>query len=62
MNNNTKNQEKKPRKVFDVVCGMELGIETVRHAFEHEGKEYYFCSEICKGHFVSDPDQYIGKN
>lgn len=56
-----KNQDEKPRKVFDLVCGMELNMGDVRYAFEHEGKEYYFCSETCKGHFVSDPDQYIGE-
>lgn len=57
-----KNQNENPRKVFDLVCGMELDISDVTHAFEHEGKEYYFCSETCKGHFVSDPDMYIGEN
>jgi YHS domain-containing protein len=56
------NQDGKPRKVFDLVCGMELNMSDVTNAFEHEGKEYYFCSETCKGHFVSDPDMYIGEN
>lgn len=56
------NQDEKPRKVFDLVCGMELNMSDVTNAFEHEGKEYYFCSETCKGHFVSDPDMYIGEN
>ena len=55
-------QDGKARKVFDLVCGMEMGIETVRYAFEHEGKEYYFCSETCKGRFVSDPDMYTGQH
>ena len=58
----SKNQDEKPRKVFDLVCGMELNMSDVTYAFEHEGKEYYFCSGTCKGHFVSDPDMYIGKN
>jgi len=57
-----KNQDEKPRKVFDLVCGMELNMSDVTHAFEHEGKEYYFCSDVCKGHFVSDPDMYVGEN
>ena len=56
------NKNTKTRKVFDLVCGMELNMGDVRFAFEHEGKEYYFCSEVCKGHFVDDPDKYIGEN
>ena len=56
------NHNENQRKVFDLVCGMELNMSDVTHAFEHEGKEYYFCSDTCKGHFVSDPDMYIGEN
>ena len=55
-------QDEKSWKAFDLVCGMELNIADVRHSFEHEGKEYYFCSETCKSHFVEDPDKYIGAN
>jgi uncharacterized protein (DUF302 family)/YHS domain-containing protein len=58
----SKNQDEKIRKVFDFVCGMELNMSDVTHAFEHEGKEYYFCSEVCKGHFVNDPDKYVEGN
>lgn len=56
------NSEHPSRKVFDVVCGMELDMENVRHSFEHEGREYYFCSDKCKGRFVEDPDAYAGNN
>ena len=56
------NSEHPSRKVFDVVCGMELDIENVRHSFEHNGIEYYFCSDKCKAHFVEDPDKYAGEN
>lgn len=63
LNNLSMENNKHPtRKVFDVVCGMELDIENVRHSFEHAGIEYYFCSETCKGHFVDDPEKYIGEN
>ena len=55
-------QDGKSRKVFDLVCGMEMGIETVRYAFEHEGKEYYFCSETCKSNFISDPEKYVDQS
>lgn len=50
------------RKVFDPVCGMELDIENVRHSFEYEGTEYYFCSEKCKIEFIADPEKYIKKD
>ncbi len=56
----SENQDQKSWKAFDLVCGMELNMGDVRHSFEHEGKEYYFCSKTCKGHFVSDPEKYIG--
>ncbi|MEK7635469.1 MAG: YHS domain-containing protein [Patescibacteria group bacterium] len=56
------NKEHPTRKVFDVVCGMELDIENVRHSFEYNGIEYYFCSDNCKEHFVEDPEKYIGEN
>lgn len=55
----TENQDGKPRKVFDLVCNMELNIGDVRHAFEYNGKEYYFCSETCKSNFMNDPEKYV---
>lgn len=60
----TKNEDQKKGswKTFDLVCGMELSMENVRHAFEHNGKEYYFCSKTCKSHFVDDPDKYVVEN
>lgn len=57
-----KDQKKELWKTFDLVCGMELNMENVRHAFEYDGKEYYFCSKTCKSHFVDDPDKYVVKN
>ena len=47
-------------KVLDVICGMELDpIHTKLHA-EHGDQVYYFCSVVCKNHFVNDPQKYIG--
>ena len=56
------NNKHPSRKVFDPVCGMELDIENVRHSFENEGTEYYFCSEKCKTEFIADPEKYIKKD
>lgn len=45
---------------LDVVCGMELDpTQTKLHA-EYKGEVYYFCSTVCKNHFVNDPEKYIG--
>ncbi|CAN5384494.1 YHS domain-containing protein [soil metagenome] len=54
------NNKHPSRKVFDLVCSMELDMQNVRHSSEYNGKEYYFCSETCKDHFVNDPEKYIG--
>ncbi len=48
------------RKVLDVVCGMELDPASTRLHVEHKGEVYYFCSTMCKNHFVSDPEKYVG--
>lgn len=58
----SENQDQKSWKAFDLICGMELDIEAVRYAFEHNDKEYYFCSKTCKSHFMNDPDHYVGEN
>lgn len=43
----------------DVVCGMSVdprasGTVTA----EHEGRTYYFCSEMCRKSFEADPEKY----
>lgn len=57
MNNNLR----PTRIVVDPTCGMSLSIEDVRHSYEYEGMEYYFCSEKCKTDFIDDPDKYVAK-
>lgn len=37
---------KKP--VRDPICGMRVDPESTPHKFEHEGRNYYFCSENCQ--------------
>ena len=46
-------------KVIDPVCGMDLDPETADAKTEYSGQTYYFCSEVCKEEFESDPDGYI---
>ncbi len=45
--------------LLDLVCGMEFTNET-DFIFIYKGKEYHFCSEHCKIHFVDDPQKYVG--
>ncbi len=47
------------KKVFDAVCGMELNAPQVNYAADHNGENYYFCSEVCKNRFVADPEKYV---
>lgn len=52
---------KEPQTFFDVVCGMELTPDKIKHTVDHtNGTAYHFCSKSCKDHFVSDPQKYIG--
>ncbi|HEY4475680.1 MAG TPA: YHS domain-containing protein [Candidatus Paceibacterota bacterium] len=48
-------------KVFDTVCGMELGLDKIRLAKEYNGETYYFCSKSCKDHFDDEPEKYAPK-
>ena len=51
---------KEPQTFFDVVCGMELTPDKIKHTVEHKDGIYHFCSKSCKDHFVNDPQKYIG--
>ena len=49
----------KPELVFDVVCGMELEKQQVRHLAHYRNDTYYFCSIHCKQHFEATPSRYV---
>jgi len=44
--------------VTDPVCGMRIDTDDAAATAEHEGKTYYFCSQICHDAFVADPVSY----
>lgn len=48
------------KKVLDLVCGMELDPSETKLHVEYKGEVYYFCSTVCKNHFVNDPQKYVG--
>jgi len=67
MSTNTTKQLKKAgmhiefeNKALDVICGMEVDPAHTKLHIEHKGEVYYFCSTVCKNHFVNDPQKYVG--
>lgn len=48
------------QKIIDMVCGMELDPTHEKLHTEYRGEVYYFCSDMCKDHFVSDSEKYVG--
>jgi len=44
-------------KVIDVVCGMQVS-KTTAHRAQHDGRDFYFCSDGCRKKFIADPNRY----
>ncbi len=45
----------------DPVCGMELDEHMAEETSEYKGREYYFCSRMCREKFESNPERYAGQ-
>lgn len=45
--------------VHDVVCSMSTEKGNWSSIAEHEGKEYHFCCDGCKGAFVKSPEYHL---
>lgn len=43
---------------IDPVCGMHVSPATAEHTSEHDGKTFYFCSQVCLRRFADEPDVY----
>jgi len=43
----------------DVICGMEVREEEAAGISNYKGKNYYFCSRMCKQKFDENPEKYI---
>ena len=43
----------------DVVCGMQVDRQNPVARTEYKGKEYVFCSELCRIRFEEDPERYL---
>ena len=46
---------------IDPVCKMELSGQEGKVGYDFEDVTYYFCSELCKEHFVKEPKKYVKK-
>ena len=46
----------------DVVCGMTIEIAHAAGFSTVSGKNYYFCSLPCKGHFDADVNRYVPRS
>ncbi|MBI1993727.1 MAG: heavy metal translocating P-type ATPase [Deltaproteobacteria bacterium] len=44
---------------IDPVCNMTVEPENAAASTEYKGKTYYFCAELCRDRFVSNPDQFL---
>ena len=47
--------------VKDLVCGMMVDQKSPPAKTTYFGKEYYFCSQLCKTEFENNPEKYIRK-
>jgi Cu+-exporting ATPase len=43
----------------DPVCGMEIERVKAAAAADRNGTVYYFCSAVCKQHFLEEPERYV---
>lgn len=43
----------------DPVCGMALETDAPITALDQAGRRYVFCSELCRGRFLDDPQRYV---
>lgn len=48
-------------QTIDPVCGMTVDLESARSS-NHQGEDYYFCSESCQRKFDDDPTAALAKS
>ena len=42
----------------DLVCGMQVAVQSAKWSIQHRGQTWYFCSESCRKKFADDPERY----
>ena len=58
MDNTAQSDEK--TELVDPVCGMKVSSDS-EHSEQHNGRDYFFCSEHCKQKFIADPATYLAE-
>ncbi len=48
--------------VKDPVCGMEVDPNTATHRADHNGNEYFFCSDHCLEKFRAEPAKVLASS
>jgi len=44
---------------IDPVCGMEVDPLSAEFTAQYQGKDYYFCSALCKTRFRQNPEAFL---
>src|ERR1043165_9570254 len=45
--------------VRDPVCGMKVNPGNAKYTCEHDGQQYFFCSQRCLTKFQAEPTKYL---
>ncbi len=54
-------QEQAEETLVCPVSGEKFKKSEAKVSYEHEGKTYYFCCEMCKKKFVKNPEKFLKK-
>src|SRR5882757_6889120 len=46
-------------RATDPVCGMSVDPQTAKHRLVYRGRDYFFCSGRCRGHFEAEPEKFL---
>lgn len=57
----TKPEQPTVASQVDPVCGMTVDPHRAAGSYEHNGKDYYFCSKSCVQKFSADPESFLAK-
>ncbi len=52
------NYDKGASALIDPVCGMQIAADS-EHRHVHDGTEFLFCSDSCRGKFTASPEKYL---
>lgn len=51
----------KDNAVIDIVCGMHISFTAATSSVVHDGRTFYFCSELCKNAFLKSKEVLPGQ-